>query len=87
MHGGDATGDARVALARGRAPRRQALALVSPRDGSGVAAPAATYTLSDAASVLATLYVPWGREPEGLALRSEHGATPLSFFLQVRLYD
>ena len=65
----------------------QALVLVSPSDGSGVLAPAATYTLSDAASVNATLYVPWGAKPEGLTLRSEYGATPLSFFVQVRLYD
>ncbi len=65
----------------------QALVLVSPADGSGVLSPAATYTLSDAASVNATLYVPWGAEPEGLTLRSEHGGTPLSFFVQVRIYD
>ncbi len=65
----------------------QALVLVSPTDGSGVLSPAATYTLSDAASVNATLYVPWGAEPEGRTLRTEHGATPLSFFVQVRLYD
>ncbi len=65
----------------------QALALVSPADGSGVFSPAATYTLSDAASVNAALYVPWGAEPEGLTLRSEHGATPLSFFVQMRIYD
>jgi hypothetical protein len=65
----------------------QALALVSPVDGSGVLSPAATYTLSDAASVNATLYVPWGAEPEGLAFRSDYGATPLSAFIQVRIYD
>jgi len=65
----------------------QALALVSPRDGSGVLSPAATYTLSDAASVQATLYLPWGAGPEGLVLRSEHGATPRALFVQVRLYD
>jgi hypothetical protein len=65
----------------------QALVLVSPTDGSGVLSPAATYTLSDAASVNATLYVPWGAEPQGLTLQSEYGATPLSFFVQVRLYD
>lgn len=65
----------------------QALVLVSPADGSGVLSPAATYTLSDAASVNATLYLPWGAEPEGLTLRSEYGATPLSFFVQVWIYD
>ncbi len=65
----------------------QALALVSPRDGSGVLSPSATYTLSDAASVQATLYVPWGARPEGLALRSDYGWTPLSLFVQLRLYE
>lgn len=65
----------------------QALALLSPRDGSGVLSPSLTYTLSDAASVQATLYVPWGAEPEGLALRSDYGWTPLSAFVQLRLYD
>jgi hypothetical protein len=65
----------------------QALALVSPRDGSGVLSPSFTYTLSDAASVQATLYLPWGAEPDGLALRSDYGWTPRSVFVQVRLYD
>jgi hypothetical protein len=65
----------------------QALALASPVDGSGVLSPAATYTLSDAASVNATLYAPWGAGSDALWLRSEYGATPLSFFVQVRLYD
>lgn len=65
----------------------QALALASPVDGSGVLSPAATYTLSDAASVNATLYAPWGAGADGLLLRTEYGATPLSFFVQVRLYD
>ncbi len=65
----------------------QALALVSPRDGSGVLSPSLTYTLSDAASVQATLYVPWGAEPEGVALRSDFGWTPLSAFVQLRVYD
>jgi hypothetical protein len=65
----------------------QLLALASPRDGSGVASPAATVTLSDAASVHLALYLPWGAEPEGLLLRSEHGATPLSAFVQIRIYD
>ncbi len=65
----------------------QALALVSPRDGSGVLSPSFTYTLSDAASVQATLYVPWGAEPEGLVLQSDYGWTPLSAFVQLRIYD
>ena len=67
--------------------RGKFLTLVSPRDGSGVLSPALTYTLSDAASVQATLYVPWGAEPDGLTLRSDYGWTPLSAFVQLRLYD
>lgn len=65
----------------------EALALVSPRDGSGVLSPSAGYTLSDAASVHATVQLPWGAGPDGLALRSEHGATPRALFVQIRLYD
>jgi hypothetical protein len=65
----------------------QALALVSARDGSGVLSPSVTYTLSDAASVQATLYLPWGAEPEGLTLRSDYGWTPRSAFVQLRVYD
>jgi hypothetical protein len=65
----------------------QALALVSPRDGSGVLSPSFTYTLSDAASVQATLYLPWGAEPDGLTLQSDYGWTPLSAFVQLRVYD
>jgi len=65
----------------------QLLGLFSPRDGSGVASPAAVWTLSDAASVHLALYLPWGAGPDGLLLRSEHGATPLSGFLQLRIYD
>ena len=65
----------------------QALALVSPRDGSGVLSPSFTYTLSDAASVQATLYLPWGAEPDGLTLQSDYGWMPLSAFIQIRVYD
>jgi hypothetical protein len=65
----------------------QGYALVSPRDGSGVFSPMATYTLSDAVSVQLTGYLPWGAPPEGIVLRSEHGATPRVVYLQVRLYD
>ena len=65
----------------------QALAIVSPTDGSGVLSPSVTYTLSDAASIQANLYVPWGAEPAGAVLRSDYGWTPLSAFVQLRLYD
>jgi hypothetical protein len=64
----------------------QVLGLASPVDGSGVLSPSATFTLSDAASVQANLYLPWGAKPDGLVLRSEYGATPLSLFVQARIY-
>jgi hypothetical protein len=65
----------------------QLLALLSPRDGSGVAAPSVTWTLSDAASVHAVLNLPWGARPVGAELRSDLGATPASGLVQVRIYD
>ena len=61
--------------------------LQSPVDGSGVVAPAATLTLGDRLSVLATLYVPFGSPPVGGILTSEYGAAALSGLVQLRVYD
>ena len=60
--------------------------LHNPGDGSGIAAPALTYTFNDAVSLLGSVYIPYGKAPEGGLLRSEYGAAPLSGLLQVRLY-
>jgi hypothetical protein len=60
--------------------------LHNPADQSGILAPAMTYTFSDAVSLLGSVYVPYGRPPEGGVLRSEHGAAPLSGLLQLRVY-
>jgi hypothetical protein len=60
--------------------------LYNPRDQSGIAAPAITYTFSDAVSLLGSVYVPYGRPPEGGLLHSEYGAAPLSGLLQLRWY-
>jgi hypothetical protein len=60
--------------------------LHNPGDQSGVLAPAMTYTFNDAVSLLATVYVPYGRPPERGVLRSEYGATPASGLLQLRWY-
>ncbi|HEU4934918.1 MAG TPA: hypothetical protein VFT39_00590 [Vicinamibacterales bacterium] len=60
--------------------------LHNPGDGSGIVAPALTYTFNDAVSLLGTVYVPYGQPPDGRLLRSEYGATPLSGLLQLRLY-
>jgi hypothetical protein len=45
-----------------------------------------TYTFNDAVSVLGSVYVPYGRPPEGGVVRSEYGSAPLSGLLQVRVY-
>ena len=60
--------------------------LHNPNDRSGVVAPGLTYTFSDAVSLLASFYVPYGRPPKEGVLRSEYGAAPLSGLLQLRLY-
>ena len=60
--------------------------LHNPADQSGVVAPAMTYTFNDAVSLLASVYVPYGRPPQGGVLRSEYGAAPLSGLLQLRVY-
>lgn len=58
----------------------------NPRDRSGVVAPGITYTFSDQLSLFGSLYVPYGRTPRGLLLRSEYGASALAGLLQLRLY-
>jgi hypothetical protein len=60
--------------------------LHNPGDQSGVVAPAMTYTFNDAVSLLGSVYVPYGRPPQGRVLRSEYGAAPLSGLLQLRIY-
>ena len=60
--------------------------LHNPGDGSGIVAPALTYTFNDAVSLLGSVYVPYGEAPEGRLVRSEYGAAPLSGLLQWRLY-
>jgi len=60
--------------------------LQSPVDGSGVVVPATTWTLSDRWSVVMSGYLPYGRQPSGLALRSEFGASPRAAFVQLRMY-
>jgi len=56
------------------------------RDRSGIAVPGVTMTFTDALSLLATGYLPYGRGPAGSLLRSEFGAAPLGALLQLRLY-
>ncbi len=58
--------------------------LQSPVDGSGVATPTATATLSDRLAVLAAIFVPYGSAPTGMTLPSEYGATALTGFVQLQ---
>jgi hypothetical protein len=60
--------------------------LHNPGDHSGIVGPGLTCTFNDAVSLLGTMYVPYGRPPDGALLRSEYGAAPLSGLLQLRLY-
>lgn len=57
----------------------------NPRDGSGIVAPSLTFTVSDEVSLLGTTYLPYGRPPRGLLLRSEYGAASLSGLFQLRV--
>jgi len=61
--------------------------LQSPVDGSGLVAPSATVTLGDTVSLLAAVYLPYGRAPSGGTLRTEYGAASRSAFVQVRIHE
>lgn len=61
--------------------------LQSPVDGSGVVAPTLSWNHSDNVSVVLNVTVPWGTWPEGGFPTSDYGASPLTIFLQARLYD
>jgi hypothetical protein len=60
--------------------------LHSPVDGSGIAAPTATVSFGDKASLIMNVYVPYGRVPRGMVLQSEYGANGVSGFVQLRIY-
>jgi hypothetical protein len=62
------------------------LVLQSPSDGSGVLSPSLTWDFSDNASLLGSVFIPWGDEPSAGTIRSEYGGTPVSLFLQLRVY-
>ncbi|MCA9605564.1 MAG: hypothetical protein KC619_08220 [Myxococcales bacterium] len=59
----------------------------SPVDGSGSVAASFTWTQSDNATIILNVFVPWGTPPEGGVPTSEWGSSPLTIFLQARLYD
>jgi hypothetical protein len=60
--------------------------LHNPGDRSGIVAPGLTYTISDRATLVGSVYIPYGRAPGGTLIRSEFGAASLSALLQLRLY-
>lgn len=61
--------------------------LQSPVDGSGVVAPTLTWNHSDAVTLVLNVTAPWGTSPEGGVPTSDFGASPVTVFLQARLYD
>ena len=59
----------------------------SPVDGSGTAGATFTWNQSDNVTILLNVFVPWGTPPESGVPTSEWGSSPLTIFLQARLYD
>ena len=62
------------------------LVLHSPQDGSAVLSPSLIWDFSKSASLLGSIFIPFGNQPYGGQVKSEYGSTPLSFFLQLRMY-
>lgn len=62
------------------------LILQSPLDSSGVACPSLNWDFSQNASVVGSVFIPWGDEPSEGNLQSEYGGTPLSLFVQLSIY-
>lgn len=62
------------------------LVLTNPTDGSGVLSPSLRIDLDKNITILTNVFVPWGASPKNGQLRSEHGATAPSLFLQAAVY-
>jgi len=62
------------------------LVLHSPQDGSAVFSPSVVWDFSKSASLLGSIFIPCGVQPHGGKIKSEYGGTPLSLFLQLRMY-
>ena len=63
--------------------------LVNAGDGSGLVGLSALYSVADEADLLLGGFVPWGRDPvlgPSPALRSEFGASPLTIYLESRVF-
>ncbi|MDQ3033983.1 MAG: hypothetical protein M3Y87_16330 [Myxococcota bacterium] len=59
----------------------------SPVDGSGTVATNVVWTQSDNLTLVLNVLVPWGGAPAGGIPTSEWGSSPISLFLQARVYD
>ena len=69
--------------------RFTATGLVNAGDGSGLAGAFALYSVADEADLILGTFVPWGKRAvlgPFPALRSEFGASPLTVFLESRIY-
>lgn len=62
------------------------LLLGSPADGSGLAAPALSWSVSERASLSVSGFLAWGAGSDRLGLGSEYGSSPMSLFAQWNLY-
>jgi hypothetical protein len=60
--------------------------LFSPRDGSGVLTGAVTWIFSDALTLAASAYWPYGERPRQGTLQSEYGGAAKSGLLQISFY-
>lgn len=59
----------------------------SPVDGSGLIAPGFNWNYSDNVTIVFSAFIPWGTPPDAGVPTSEWGSSPLTLFLQARLYD
>jgi len=60
--------------------------IFAPTEGSGVLTALATWVFSDAVTLAASGYWPYGDEPTGAVLRSEYGGVARSGLLQISFY-
>lgn len=61
--------------------------LQSPVDASGMISTGFTWIQSDALTLVLTGAFPWGTSPSAGIPRSEWGSSPITIFLQARIYD
>jgi hypothetical protein len=61
--------------------------LQSPVDGSGMVTSTFTWLQSDTLTLVLTGAFPWGTPPQDHIPRSEWGSSPITIFLQARMYD